>query len=152
MPKITFKGMWSMITAKNISQESQTGRIRWLELTFVLIAVVTACVACASLASWSIISFSVPPNVYTIKTKPQKLENGQYLEIEYPNIVMGASEPAEIKFTITGKANISGKVSFRVLLPTGLTLIEPVDQAGNQTGTFFIQKPEEMTGRKVLTF
>lgn len=123
---------------------------RWgwgaLELLLVIFALVTATIACISLAAWSTISFFVSPNIYTIKTEPLTLKNGQYLQVEYPNIVMGGNEPVYIRLIISGSANVDDPIEFDIALPSGITLIEPSDQAELITGTITVNEPGNIKG------
>ena len=117
----------------------------YLEPVFVIIALFTAIVACASLGAWSFISFAVPPSIFSIKTEPKELKNGQYLQVGYPNYVLGGNDPVYITLNISGSPKTKGEIEFEIVLPLGLTLIEPVDQATKQTGKIVIKEPENIT-------
>lgn len=123
----------------------------YLEPVFVSIALFTAIVACSSLTAWSFISFAVPPSKYQIKTELKELSNGQYLQVEYPNLVLGGNDPAYIILTISGNAKTKDKIDFEVELPPGLTLIEPVDQATNQSGKVTIEEPDKIISSEEFT-
>jgi len=135
---------------KSQNQEPHKGCLQLVEYAFLSITIFTAIVAFFSLLVWSLISLSVALRVYSIKTEPQKLTNGQFLQVEYPNIALGSSDPVNITLTISGSAKL-GEIEFQIQLPTGLTLIQPVDQAGKEIAIITIEEPEKMTNPQEFT-
>jgi len=133
---------------KKMKNRFKKPRKQWweyLEPVFVGIALFTAVVACTSLIAWLFISIPVPQSIYSIKTEPKELKNGQYLQVEYPKFVPGGDELVYITLTISGSTSAKEEIEFEIVLPPGLTLIEPVDQAARQTGKITIKEPDRIT-------
>ena len=105
----------------------------WLEPAFIYMAFSVAVVATGALLLWVLITFVVPFNVYSKKTGEIILNNGQALQVEYPNLVLAGDAPAYITLILYGESNAAVPATFTVEVPPGLTVVEPEDLARVKT-------------------
>lgn len=105
----------------------------WLEPAFIGIAFSVAIVAFATLLLWGLITFVVPFNVYSRETEAIVLDNGQTLQVRYPNVVLAGDTPSYILLILTEESNKIDPAGFTVNIPSGLTVVEPVAQSQSNT-------------------
>lgn len=101
----------------------------WLEPSFIFMAFFVAATAAMALVLWFLVTFVVPFNLYTKQTDSIILNNGQTLQVEYPNLVLVENTPAYITFILHGESNAVVPASFTIQIPVGLTVVEPSAQA-----------------------
>lgn len=101
----------------------------WLEPAFIYIAFTVAVVASVALLLWILVTFVVPFNLYSKETEEITLTNGQTLQVKYPNLVLAGDMPANITLILVGESNAADPATFDVVVPPGLTVVEPAGQA-----------------------
>lgn len=107
----------------------------WLEPAFIYIAFTVAAVASIALLLWILVTFVVPFNLYSKGTEEITLTNGQTLQVKYPNLVLAGDTPATITLILFGESNAADPATFTVIVPPGLTVVEPFEQAQSRNVT-----------------
>ncbi len=101
----------------------------WLEPVFIYIAFAVAAVAAVAFLLWILVTFVIPFNLYSRESTRLVLSNGQTLQVKYPNLVLAGETPTYINLILYGESRAVKPVSFKVKIPAGLIVVEPVEQA-----------------------
>lgn len=99
----------------------------WLEKGFLYMFFFVALFATVALFLWSLVTFYIPFQVYSIETKPKNLSNGQTLRVVYPNLILGDNKPVEMILILAGSSN-GEQATFTINVPPGLTVRQPKAQ------------------------
>jgi hypothetical protein len=83
--------------------------------------------ASVALILWSLVTFYIPFNIYSMETEGQELTNGQTLRVIYPNLILGGDKSVEMTLILAGNPN-GDQAAFTIEIPPGLTVTQPQAQ------------------------
>lgn len=99
----------------------------WLEKCFLVLSFLVALFAIVVLILWSLVTFYIPFQTYSIETEKKDLSNGQTLRVIYPNLILGDNKPAEMILIFAGTPSCD-EASFTIDIPPGLIVKKPKAQ------------------------
>lgn len=99
----------------------------WLEKGFLVTSFLVALFAIVALTLWSLVTFYIPFQTFSIETEQIELTNGQTLRVIYPNLILGDNKSTEIILILAGNLN-GDKASFTIDIPPGLIVKQPKAQ------------------------
>lgn len=104
----------------------------WLEKGFFYMFFIVALFATVALFLWSLVTFITPLEIYSRESNRLELSNGQILQVQYPNFIMGDNKPVDILLILYGKSD-GTLAEFTVEIPSGLTVRKPAVQEYGRT-------------------
>jgi hypothetical protein len=126
-------------------------KLKWsgcLSQAFIFMASLVALVAIMALILWSLVTFIVPFQLFN-RSEQYLMNNGQVLQVSYPNLILAGDTPTYITLVIHGKP-IGPLPVFDIEVPAGLTVVEPFEQANSgrlklpTSGSVSSTEPEEI--------
>ena len=99
----------------------------WLEKGFLVTSFLVALFAIVALTLWSLVTFYIPFQTFSVETEKIELTNGQTLRVIYPNLVLGDNKSTEMLLILAGNPN-GDKASFTIDIPPGLIVKQPKAQ------------------------
>lgn len=99
----------------------------WLEKGFLVTSFLVALFAIVALTLWSLATFFIPFQTFSIETEKIELTNGQTLRVIYPNLILGNNKPTEMILILAGTPN-GDQATFTIDIPAGLIVKQPKAQ------------------------
>ncbi|MBI3167650.1 MAG: hypothetical protein HYZ22_04180 [Chloroflexi bacterium] len=99
----------------------------WLEKGFLVASFFVAVFSIVALTLWSLVTFYIPFQTYSIETEKIELTNGQTLRVIYPNLILGDNKSTEMILILAGNPN-GDQATFTIDIPPGLIVKQPKAQ------------------------